>query len=282
MNHGKLAKTLADLALILFVCSCGGGNPAQPPTLVFQGAPALVRLHVSSTQQLAVSVQDLTGKDSGIPITYSSADPSIASVSSAGLVTGVKVGETVVTAHAQAAHVDIPVHVLSEPLSTVIAAPTVSGCPYGVAVSASGVGYVTSICGNAVFRFDAAAHTVGASVTVGSNPAHVALNPAGSVAYVANQGSQSVSVINVSTNAVTTTISLTGAEVYNLKVSPDGTRLYVTRQDGTMYVINTATNAVVTTVAVGAGANGLAFHPTKPILYVSAIQAGTVVATRPE
>jgi YVTN family beta-propeller protein len=191
------------------------------------------------------------------------------------LITAIKAGDAVVTAHAQAAHVDIPVHVAQEPLTTVIASPSV-GCPYGVAVSSTGVGYVTSICGSTVARFDEPSHSVNASVTVGSAPAHVALNPAGTVAYVANQTGESVSVVDVATNAVTATLPLTGADVYNLKVSPDGKRLYVTRQDGTLYVIDAATLAILKTVTVGFGPNGLAFHPTQPILYVSAIQSGNV------
>ncbi|HZI42608.1 MAG TPA: YncE family protein, partial [Gemmatimonadaceae bacterium] len=170
----------------------------------------------------------------------------------------------------------IPVHVLTEPFTAVVASPTVAGCPYGVAVNAAGVGYVTSICGGAVFRFDEPARTLGSSVTVGASPSYVAFNPAGTVAYVANQTGQSVSAIDVGTNSVTATLPLTGAEVYNLKVSPDGNRLYVTRQDGKLYVIGTAALNIITTVAVGTGANGLAFHPTKAILYVSAIQSGTV------
>jgi YVTN family beta-propeller protein len=50
----------------------------------------------------------------------------------------------------------------------------------------------------------------------------------------------------------------------------------VTRQDGTLYLIDTGTRAILATVAVGTGPNGLAFHPTQPLLYVSAIQSGTV------
>lgn len=266
------------LALILGICACGGAGPAEPPSLVFAGVPQLLSLHVGGTQELVVTVQDLAGRQAGIPIIYSSADESIASVSSDGLVTAIKVGQTTITAHAQAAHVDIPVHVLSEPLSSVVASPAVVGCPYGVAVGSAGVGYVTSICSGVVYRFDATGRTIGSSLVVGSAPAHVALNPAGTVAYVANQTGQSVSVIEVATNTVTGTIPLSGAEVYNLRVSPDGSRLYVTREDGTLYVIDTATNGVVTTIPVGQGANGLAFNPTKPILYVSAIQSGTVTA----
>jgi YVTN family beta-propeller protein len=243
---------------------------------VFQGIPQRIRLHVGGTQQLAVNVQDLSGNATDIPITYSTSDQTIASVTTSGLVTALKIGDATITAHAKAARVDIPIHVASEPLTTLVASPSVGGCPYGVAVASSGVGYVTSICGSSVLRFDEPARTLGPSVTVNSAPAHVALNPAGNVAYVANQTSQSISVIDVATNTVTATIPLTGADVYNLKVSPGGTRLYVTRQDGKLFIIDTGTRNILTTVTVGVGPNGLAFDPTKSILYVSAIQSGTI------
>jgi YVTN family beta-propeller protein len=47
-------------------------------------------------------------------------------------------------------------------------------------------------------------------------------------------------------------------------------------------VINTQTRGVLTTIPVGLGANGLAFNPTKPTLYVSAIQSGTVMVINTE
>src|SRR3954462_9363283 len=102
--------------LALSLVSCGGSTPNEPPALVFQGIPQSVRLHVGADRQLGVSVQDLTGKATDIPITYSISDQTIAGVSSSGLVTALKVGDAVITAHAQAAHVDIPLHVVSEPL----------------------------------------------------------------------------------------------------------------------------------------------------------------------
>ena len=133
-------------------------------------------------------------------------------------------------------------------------------------------------CGSSVTRFNAIDASLGAPVGVGQTPAHVAIDPAGTTAYVTNQFAQSVSVVDIATNTSKGTIPLPGSDAFNLRVSPDGSRLYVTRADGTLFVINTADRSIVTTVAVGPAANGLAFHPSQPILYVSSIQAGTVTA----
>ena len=70
--------------------------------------------------------------------------------------------------------------------------------------------------------------------------------------YVANQYSNSVSVINTTTNTVTATIPV-GAGPYGLGTTPDGSMLYVTNNGGnadSVSVINTATNTVVATVIV--------------------------------
>jgi DNA-binding beta-propeller fold protein YncE len=119
--------------------------------------------------------------------------------------------------------------------------------------------------------------TLGASTVVPTNPPHVAMNPAGTVAYVAIQTNRAVEVINASSGTVTASIALP-AEAFNLIVSRDGSRLYVTTNGTKLYVISTASNTVVDSVTVGTASNGLAFHPSQPVLYVSSILDGTVSA----
>ena len=62
--------------------------------------------------------------------------------------------------------------------------------------------------GNIVSVINAATNAVVATVTVGVLPAGVAFNPAGTFAYVANNGSNSVSVIDTATNAVVATVAV--------------------------------------------------------------------------
>jgi YVTN family beta-propeller protein len=162
----------------------------------------------------------------------------------------------------------------------VLATVPVTGQPYGVAVSASGVIYAALIGSTALARGDLTSRTFSSSVQVGSTPPHVVFNPAGTTAYATLQTGQGLAVVDVATNALVTTVPLS-SDGFNLIVSPNGQRVYVTTADGTLYVIDASDNSVVTTVAVGVAANGLAFSPDGSVLYVSSRDAGTVVAIDP-
>ena len=90
-----------------------------------------------------------------------------------------------------------------------------------------------------------------ATVPAGVNPAIVTFTPDGTRAYVANQGSNDVTVINTATNTVVTTIPV-GTQATGVVITPDGTFAYVTNTAGnTVSVINTATNTIVATLPVG-------------------------------
>lgn len=94
----------------------------------------------------------------------------------------------------------------------------------------------------------------------------------GTKVYVNNYGSNSVSVINTVTDAVTATISV-GTSPY-MSVSA-GTKLYVVNYGSSnVSVIDTTTNTVSTTVAVGSNPYWATLVGTK--LYVSNYGGGTV------
>jgi len=98
-------------------------------------------------------------------------------------------------------------------------------------------------------------------IDIGDAPAGLAINPAGTALYVANQGSDSVSLISTATNRVVATYRV-GDGPSAVAVNGAGTRVYVTnRGDGTVSVINTVTNQVVASVPVGSGPNGVAVGP---------------------
>ena len=98
----------------------------------------------------------------------------------------------------------------------------------------------------------------------------------GQTAYVTNEGDNSVSVINVSTNTVTATIPV-GTYPAGVSVSQDGTKVYVTNQnDNTVSVINTATNTVSATITVGVNPQTLCVTPDGSKVYVSNQNDNTV------
>ena len=83
-----------------------------------------------------------------------------------------------------------------------------------------------------------ATNTVTATIAVGAAPDAVAVSPDGSLAYVANRNSNTVSVINTATNTVITTIGV-GTFPEGVAVSPDGNTVYVTNENaGTVSVIS--------------------------------------------
>jgi YVTN family beta-propeller protein len=88
-------------------------------------------------------------------------------------------------------------------------------------------------------------------------------------AYVANSGSNDVSVIDTSTNAVIATVPV-GISPSGVAITPDATRAYVTNQGGnSVSVIATATNTVTATIGVGLLPTGVAITPDGARAYVA-------------
>ena len=172
-----------------------------------------------------------------------------------------------------------PSPVIHHPRGDINATLPLSGRPHGVAVADNGTFYISRIDVDSVTRgqVDSVTQVFTGSAAVGVTPAHVALTPDGQTAFTANQFGNTVSVIDVATNMDTTEIPLTDGG-FNLLVSPNGQRLYVTTAAGVLHVIDVATLQVIDTVSVGAAANGLAIDAQAQRLYVSSISADHVTA----
>jgi len=88
-------------------------------------------------------------------------------------------------------------------------------------------------------------------------------------AYVANTGSNTVSVINTATLVVVTEVPV-GISPRGVAVSPSGDYVLVTNSlSANVSVIDTATNTVVNTVPVGDGPTGVAFMHCCDTAYVT-------------
>ena len=115
-----------------------------------------------------------------------------------------------------------------------------------------------------------AAGCVISTVPVGSAPVGVTVNPAGTRVYVANAVSETVSVIDTSTNTVIAVIAGFGSTPYNLVVSPDGARLYVAvNQGGFLSVVDTATNTISGNGPAGRWPFGIALNPAGTRAYIT-------------
>ena len=167
----------------------------------------------------------------------------------------------------------------THPGGTVSSTLTLAGRPHGVAIASTG-----RFC---VSQIDAAAVTCGmltatdvtllGPITVGSQPAHVALSADGNQAYTANQSGNSMSIVNVATSSSLATLPLP-SDGFNVLADPGSSRVYVTTSSGLLQVVDAGTRTIVNQVPVGAASNGLALDRAAGILYVSSISANTVVA----
>jgi YVTN family beta-propeller protein/probable HAF family extracellular repeat protein len=92
---------------------------------------------------------------------------------------------------------------------------------------------------------------------------HGFVSAVGPFAYVANTNDDTVSVIDIPTSLVLTTIAMpTGSGPWGTAISPDGKQVYVTNNRGnSVSVIDAASNAVVATIPNIQSPLGVAFTP---------------------
>ncbi|MGU7774993.1 YncE family protein [Burkholderia sp. MR1-5-21] len=134
--------------------------------------------------------------------------------------------------------------------------------------------FVVNTRSNTITVIDRITNLVEATVTVGSLPVSVAVTPNEGWAYVANSGSNSVSVINViprgvSSFTVVATIRV-GLTPVSIAITPDGTHAYVANaRSNSVSVIDTATQTVVVTVPVGPFPNKLSITPDGASVWVT-------------
>jgi YVTN family beta-propeller protein len=255
----------------------GGGASARVPVRV-GGVPATIEVTPAAPEivqgtavALVVTVRDSSGEVvPDEPVAYATNDGTVATVTPAGVVTGIAGGPAIITVTALPATAVVPVAVLGRPAGTDVTARPMTGRPYGVAVSRSSVVYVTRLDAGLMTRIDLPVIAFSGHVAVGSYPTDVAFDPTGTRAYVTNQGSQNVGVVNVATNAQIDVIPV-GASPFQVLVSPDGARLYVTTNANDLLVFNLPSTTLHVRYQFAAASAGLAFHPNGVLLYGTTI-----------
>ena len=160
------------------------------------------------------------------------------------------------------------------PEGNIVATKPLGARPFGLAINQAGRTYITQLDAASTVRMDLPSFDFGPAVAVGLVPTDVTFNPAGTKAYVADQFSQGVSVIDVATNARERVIPVPGDPKTSI-VSPDNTRLYVLTNANRVYQIDLTTDQITASIPFPETPNGLAFHPNGYILYVSTRLGGT-------
>jgi YVTN family beta-propeller protein len=124
--------------------------------------------------------------------------------------------------------------------------------------------------------------TVVATIAVGKFPNEISVNPSTNIAYVANEFSSTVSVIDGKTNTVTATFKVRGS-AGAISVNPSTNMVYVVSGDfnkNVVSVIDGKTNTLTATIKVGtdrrALLTGISVNPSTNMVYVTNSDSNTV------
>ena len=148
---------------------------------------------------------------------------------------------------------------------------------YGVAVREDGLTYFTEPYNGGVGITSTQTRTVDGFIATGDVPTGLDFSPDGNTAYVTNQYSYNVGVIDVASATQIATIPIpNGASPFVVRVSPDGSRLFISTNTTTVYIVDTQTRQIISSVQVGFAPNAFAVNPDGRIIYVSASFGGTV------
>lgn len=151
-----------------------------------------------------------------------------------------------------------------------------SSRPYGAAVSHRDVVYITQLDNQRLSRVDLPALGETDSVEVGAVPTDVSFNREGTRAYVANQFSQAVGVVDVATSTQVSSIPVSG-DVFQAVPNGADTRLYVVTNKDSLYEIDRASGARLRRLALGGTGQSMTWHPNGYLLYVSTFTGGAAL-----
>jgi YVTN family beta-propeller protein len=113
-------------------------------------------------------------------------------------------------------------------------------------------------------------------IDVNTFPVGIAVNPNTNKVYVANEYSNTVSVIDTETDKVQATINV-GSFPYGIDINPLNNRIYVTnRGSDTVSVIDGSIDTKLLDISVGESPVGIAVNPTANWIYVTNFVDGTL------
>jgi len=237
---------------------------APPDTMIFQ----------YDTVRFRAAVLDMNGDTiHNLPITWSSTDATIATVSTAGLARSF--GRSGVT-FVQARYIGLGTQARLAVRDTTILGNriTLGGQPYGAAISSTGVAYVTLGSAAQLARTNLPSQAFASAVAVGSVPTAVAFNSTGTIAYVTNQFSQNVGIVDVASNTQVDAIPVNG-DPFDVSVQPGDSIIYVSSNVNRVYGIRVATKALVDSFPTPGVGNGMLIRDS--LLYVSTHLGGTII-----
>jgi YVTN family beta-propeller protein len=275
-------RPLILMSVVATSLGCGGSpTPPGDSSKRLVASATTVRLQLGEKLELPVSAVDANGNQVSLDgATFEVQGDLVAAVSDIGLVSGLEPGGDTVVVKLDGDSVAIAIAVeypdgITHPEGVVAATTSLPHRPFGVAVGKGGDVLVTQLDAGTVARGALPGTTLGTSIGVGIVPTDVEVDQTGTYAYVTNQFSSNVGVIDLATDTQEATIPVSG-DPFRVVLSPDGALLFVTGNADSLFIVDVATRAIITRLAVGLDANGLVADYTGTRLYVSNQSDGTV------
>jgi len=228
--------------------------------------PINVVLQPGDTRQLNVTVKDLAGLVIASPaLVFSSSAPAVFSVSSTGLVSALgPTGSGTVKITVDQLEKEIGVFVGSATPVALTHTTQVGTALYEADIGPAGQIVISAPDAGHAVRGTLPAFTLPTNLATGGFPLGVAVNHAGTRAYVAS--GDELAVLDLVNNTALPSIPVQGGGTkVAVVVSSDDQRAYLGTNQY-VYVIDLGANQVIDSIAVG-NAFFLALHPSQPLLY---------------
>jgi YVTN family beta-propeller protein len=276
-----MVRLLVSVCLLATLLGCGGRSPTGGGNRDLIAAATTLRLKLGEKLVLPVSAQDENGSPAGLDgASFQLNGDLVAAVDDIGLVSALEPGADTLVVKLDGDSVAIEIMVeypegIAHPAGVVATQTSLDGRPFGVAVSEQGDVLVTQLDAATVARGALPGTALGTSIGVGAVPTDIEVDRTGTYAYVTNQFSSNVGVIDLATNVEVATIPVSG-DPYRVVLSPDGTSLFVTGNADSLFIVDVPSRMITARLAVGLDANGVAANYIGTRLYVSNQSDGTV------
>jgi len=227
------------------------------------------QLFVGQTLALTARVTDAAGNVISSPaVTYTTSNEAVASVSAAGVITGVGAGNATITATSGAASASVPVTVLGHPNGTSISNTILlNAFPGDVAFTNSAM-LVSASTAQQILIYDASGATQTGTVSLTTQaPILVAPTRAAGPAVAVNVGTVSrLWFIDPSTASVVDSLDI--ADIIQMSaMNSSGTRVYSLLSAGVLSVVDAGSHTETARVQLGGGITKLIVAPGDTLLY---------------
>jgi uncharacterized protein YjdB len=270
-----LVTALQNGSAFIVVGSTGRADVQVPVTVsqiptTIRVSPSSLVLAAGQEQALSSQVFDAFGQViPGRPLSYSSSAMAVATVSAAGVVHAVADGSATITVTSETLTATVGVFVGDVPAGSVLATVPLGGTPWGARAVGSRF-FVTGAAGT-LYGGQGSAFTFPTVVTVGGLTLDVAVNAAGTRAYVASTvddlGIEGIAVVDLATQSRIDVLHTESPTNYlAVALSPDESALFVGTGDG-VQKIDLATKVATTVSGVVGSVTAFSRHPTEPRLY---------------